>query len=141
MKNFIQTAHFARNFFVVAAILLLSGCASITKGTNDTLQVEIANCGESVSCEASNKKGKWPFKAPGSVTFKKSDNALDITCQDGPETLTHSLTPKRARMAIVYYVFGIGGLIDIVTDAHWDIVDSVSLHREYCHNSKTATAE
>ena len=96
MKNFIQTTHFARNFFVVAAlpaILLLSGCASITKGTKDTLQVKTANCGESISCEASNKKGKWPFKAPGSVTFKKSDNALDITCQDGPKTLTHLTHP------------------------------------------------
>ena len=34
-----------------------------------------------------------------------------------------------------------GGLIDTVTDAHWDIVDSVSLHRKYCHNPKTAPAE
>ena len=68
-----------------------------------------------------------PFKAPGSVTFKKSDNALDITCQDGPKTQTLSLTPKRGRMTMVNIVIGgiSGGLIDTVTDAHWDIVDSV----------------
>lgn len=146
MTTFLHAVSFPRNFFVVtalAAVLLLSGCASITKGTTDTLHVEITNCGESISCEASNKKGKWPFTAPGSVTFKKSDNPLVLVCQDGIETLTRSVTPTRGGMAWGNVVFGgvVGGGIDASTDAHWDIVDSVSLHRQYCRGKPTAPTE
>ena len=67
------------------SVLALSsvGCASITKGTQDTLQVEVANCGERIPCTATNKKGTWQFTAPGPVTVKKSDDQLAIRCEDG----------------------------------------------------------
>ena len=146
MKTQSRVAYLARKFFIVTtlpALFLITGCASITKGTSDTLQVEIVNCGETITCEATNKKGTWEFTAPGSVTFKKSDNPLSISCKDGPETLTRSVQPTRGSMAWGNVVFGgpIGGGVDAATDAHWDIVDSVSLHRQYCRGKKVEAAE
>ena len=65
---------------LVSLMLSVGGCATITKGTTDTVQVEVSNCGEQIECTVSNKKGSWDFKAPGSVTFKKSDDPLNLTC-------------------------------------------------------------
>ena len=76
----------------------LQGCASITKGTNDTVQVQVSNCSTPMDCTATNKKGSWPFTAPGPVTFKKSDTDLTIACNDGDEVITRSLKPTRGGM-------------------------------------------
>ena len=115
--------------------VLLSGCATITKGTTDTLQVTVSNCGEPIECTASNKKGSWPFiRHQALVTFKKSDDDLNIVCQDGDSVITQRVSPVRGEMAWGNVVFGgiIGGGIDYSTDAHWDMVDSISIHRANC---------
>jgi len=116
------------------AFVALQGCASITKGTTDTITVNFANCNKQTACTASNKKGDWVFSAPGSVRFKKSDNPLTITCKDGPDQTTLEVTPTRGGMAWGNVVFGgiIGGGIDSSTDAHWNIADSVTMYRSRC---------
>jgi len=119
------------------ALVVVQGCASITKGTTDSITVNFANCNKQTACTASNKKGDWVFSAPGSVRFKKSDNPLTITCQDGPAQTTTKVTPTRGGMAWGNVVFGgvIGGGIDSSTDAHWDIADSVTMYRAHCVDS------
>ena len=114
---------------------ILTGCATITKGTKDALQVQITNCSEAIPCTATNKKGSWDFTAPGPVRFKKSDESLTITCKDGPENLTVQIAPVRGAMAWGNIVFGgiIGGGVDSGTDAHWDTVDSLNISRGYCN--------
>lgn len=114
--------------------LLLHGCASITGGTSDTMQVMIANCNKTMQCEAVNKKGKYPFTAPGPVTFKKSDDDLNITCKDGDEVISQRVSPVRGSMAWGNILFGgiIGAGVDASSDAHWEMVDSVLIYRENC---------
>ena len=113
----------------------LTGCATITKGTEDTVQVQIGNCGEKIQCTATNKKGSWNFTAPGPVRFKKSDDPLTITCDDGPEVLSVQIVPVRGSMAWGNIIFGgiIGGGVDSGTDAHWDTTDSLVVARKYCN--------
>ena len=121
-------------YSILLLIVFLNGCATITRGTTDTLQVEIANCGEPIECAARNKKGRWNFRAPGPVTFKKSDGNLTLRCKDGDETLTRVITPTRGASAWGNLIAGgaIGAGIDAGTDAHWNIADRVTLHRRYC---------
>ena len=120
---------------LLTVLLLHVGCATITKGTTDTIQVEVSNCGEVIECKASNKKGSWDFTAPGPVTFKKSDDNLVVTCQDGDNVITRRVAPTRGSMAWGNVLVGgiIGGGVDSATDAHWDMVDSVSIRRAVCH--------
>ena len=73
----------------------LVGCASITKGTMDNIQVSITNCTELVQCTATNKKGEWQFTAPGAVKFIKSDDPLTIVCNDGDGVVTVQVVPTR----------------------------------------------
>lgn len=119
-----------------------AGCATITKGKTDTVQVQISNCAEAIPCTATNKKGAWDFEAPGPVTFDKSDEDLVITCEDGPGNLTVRTTPKKSSMVWGNVLFGgiIGGGVDASTDAHWETVDSLTINRNYCYGEKTTNS-
>lgn len=122
-------------FTLFSSLLLLNGCATITKGTGDTLQVSVTNCSEQMFCTATNKKGSWEFIAPGPVKFKKSDDDLHITCKDGEHNISIRATPTRGGMGWGNIVFGgiIGGAIDSSTDAHWDMTDSIFIARRTCN--------
>ena len=82
-----------------------------------------------MNCTAPNKKGSWPFTAPGSVRFKKSDDDLAITCDDGGEVITRRLTPTRGGMIWGNILIGgwIGLGVDALTDAHWNMGGSFIL--------------
>lgn len=123
--------------FLFTALLpvLLIGCATLTKGTSDTLHLNVTNCSEQMACTASNKKGSWNFTAPGSVKFKKSDTDLHISCKDKDDLLTITATPNRGSMGWGNIIFGglIGAGVDSSTDAHWDMVDTISIARKTCY--------
>jgi len=138
----------ARNSGLIHAIavaglaVLGTGCATITKGKTDSIQVQVSNCAEPIPCTATNKKGSWDFEAPGPVSFNKSDEDLVITCEDGPGKLTVRTTPEKSSM-----VWGnvlvrglIGGGVDASTDAHWETVDSLTINRNYCYGEPTTNA-
>lgn len=115
-----------------------TGCATITKGTTDTVQVQVSNCAEPISCTATNKKGSWEFEAPGPVTFDKSDEDLVISCKDGPGNLTVKTSPQKSSMVWGNVLVGgiIGGGVDASTDAHWETVDTLTITRNYCYGDK-----
>lgn len=119
---------------LLGMLLGLEGCATVTKGTTDTIYVGISNCIKTMECTATNKKGYWQFTAPGSVTFLKSDDDLFITCDDDGEVISRMVTPERGGMiwgnAILGGLLGTG--YDAYTDAHWNTSDGVSLHRVNC---------
>ena len=121
-------------FAFLTLAILGGGCASITKGTSDVVNVEIANCGEVVDCTASNKKGSWDFKVPGSVRIKKSDEALSITCADGDATITRTVEPQGDSMIWGNVLFGgiIGAGVDSSTDANQELPDTITLNRQTC---------
>ena len=103
-------------------------------GTSDVVNVEVSNCGESIECTAANKKGSWDFRAPGSVRIKKSDDALRITCQDGDETITRSVTPEGTSKIWGNVLLGgiIGAGVDASTDANQELPETITLHRKNC---------
>ena len=119
---------------ILGILFLISGCASITRGTKESINVETANCGKPTQCTASNKKGTWEFTAPGSVTVKRSDEGLKIRCKDGDEYVIRSVTPNREEMIWGNVLFGgiIGGAVDANSDAHWELPETITIHRENC---------
>ena len=153
--------------FVVVSLFtaaLLSGCATIFKGSTDNVHVAIANCGEPIMCKAHNNQAKkfirweketdspflrkkivsekivWDFTAPGTVAFDKSENPLTITCQDGDELLRTQIAPEPGGwlwLNIIAPIPLVGFFVDAGTDAHWQTPDSVTLNRAYCRGKKT----
>ena len=125
---------------ILCTLLLVSGCASITMGTKQSVQVEVSNCSKPTRCTAANKKGSWYFTAPGSVSVEKSDRALTIRCKDGKEFITRKVTPNKDSMVWGNVIFGgvIGGGWDGHTDAHWEYPETVTLVRNTCDSSNTA---
>ena len=122
---------------LLIAAAISSGCATVTKGTTQAVQVEVANCSERMDCEASNKKGTWTFTAPGPVTIKKSDDSLIIRCDDGDRVLTRQIAPNRNPMIWGNVLVGgvIGAGADAITDAHWDLPETVTLMRQFCRGT------
>lgn len=73
-----------RHLATLTALLLLSGCASITTGTTQSIAVD-TNPQRPADCRLSNEKGSWGVRAPGVTTVTKAYGPLSVTCttQDG----------------------------------------------------------
>jgi len=63
-------------------VLLLASCASVTSGTTQTISIVTPDA-EEAKCElADSKSGRWYLpQSPGSVTVKKGDGPMTITCR------------------------------------------------------------
>ena len=126
-----------RNTAAVASLIAavsMCGCASITKGTTQAINVDTANCGKPTVCTATNKKGSWEFTAPGPVTIEKSDDPLVIRCKDGVDYVTRTIAPDDDAMVWGNVLFGgvIGAAVDSSTDAHWEVPPSITINRKNC---------
>lgn len=122
---------------LAGVLIATAGCASITKGTTETVHVEIDGCPGSTECTATNKKGAWIFAAPGSVTVKKSDDPLVLRCVDGDDFVTLSVEPSSTGMIWGNAVFGgaIGAAVDAGTHAHWELPDTITIQRANCEET------
>lgn len=103
-------------------ILGLTGCASITTGTTQSISVETRmSSGQEVigaNCRLVNSKGTWFITTPGSVTIHRATmSPLDINCtKEGQRQLgVSSIKPKSKGMTWGNLVFG--GVIGVVTDS------------------------
>jgi hypothetical protein len=68
-------------------MLALRGCASIIRGTDQTIQITTPPTTEA-NCTLSNPEGNWTVVSPGSVTVQRSKGDIQIRCtkpgwQDG----------------------------------------------------------
>jgi len=122
-----------RFFPVVAAVALclLSGCASIISGANQSVSVNTPGC-EAASCELTNSKGTWFVKSPGSVTVHRAYGNLAVVCsKEGFGSASQSVASSTKAMAFGNILFGgvIGVGVDVGTGAAYDypVVISVPL--------------
>ena len=63
--------------------LLLTGCASIINGQNQSVSVVTRNQGAEVQgakCSLTNDKGVWYVSSPGSVAVHRSFGELSVSC-------------------------------------------------------------
>lgn len=110
-----KTAYRCLALTVIAA---LSGCASLTTGTTQSVTVVTRDKGvsaEGAKCELINDKGKWQIISPGSATIHRSTQDLVVRCElKGYET---GLTILRSSAGTIWGNLIAGGLIGYAIDA------------------------
>ena len=101
----------------LAAILMLSACASVTKGTEQVVQVETPGVA-GASCKLKDTKFReWTVEStPGSALVQKGDGPMDVVCKKTgyhPGTL---IVPESFEAMTIGNVL-IGGVVGIAIDA------------------------
>ena len=110
----------------VFALLILSGCASVTGTTGQSVSVETRQQAQQVSganCELTNSKGKWFVSTPGSVQIRRSNDDLIVICtKEGlePGRATVSSETKGSMFGNILLGGGIGAIVDHNTGAAYE---------------------
>ncbi|MEM8845299.1 MAG: hypothetical protein AAGB35_09700 [Pseudomonadota bacterium] len=115
-------------FLIVS--LMVTGCASMTKGTTQSLTVETKHDADGARCELSDSKsGKWHIPdTPGTVQVKKGDGPMTIVCsKEGYETaeLVVEENFAGATLGNILLGGGIGVIIDASTGAAQEYPEQV----------------
>ena len=114
-------------------LVLLSGCASIVDGSNQSLSVAtISSSGDvpGASCELNSNKGTWFVTTPGSVTVHRGYDALNVKCtKDGYEPAVQMAKSSTKGMTFGNILFGgvIGAGVDMGTGAAYDYPDLITV--------------
>lgn len=109
------------------AISMLSGCASIVSGTNQSITVDTPGCA-AASCKLTNDKGEWAVTTPGSVVVHRAYGPLSIICsKEGFPSGTATANSSTKGMAFGNILFGgiIGAGVDMGTGAAYDYPTSI----------------
>jgi len=108
----------AKTACVAACALLLSSCATIVGGKYQQVSVETKAADQSpiaAQCTLSNDRATVSVTTPGTARVRRSDGALDVTCQkDG--TQIGQQTYHASTRGMVWGNILFGGLIGIVVD-------------------------
>jgi hypothetical protein len=109
-----------------ASPMLLSACASIVTGANQSLSVQADENGKTVvgaNCKLNNGKGAWFVTTPGSVTVHRAYGDLNVRCEkkDVPPGIAVVKSSTKG-MAFGNILFGgvIGAAVDAGTGAAYD---------------------
>lgn len=107
------------NTIALGALVLLTGCASITGTTGQNVSVETRTKeGKAVigaACELTNSKGKWFVTTPGSVGIRRSNDDMLIVCtKEGfePGRANAISDTKGSMFGNIIFGGGIGAIID-----------------------------
>ena len=108
-----------RAWSVVAIVLLvLQGCASVTTGNRQDVQVVATAAGQNVDdadCELSNDKGRWLISTPATVEIQPSFQDLSVRCA----IASHEAGTATFKSSVGAPVFGniiAGGIVGAVID-------------------------
>lgn len=106
-------------FLVMAYSLSVTGCASITKDSNQPIRVETYTkenkMVEDVKCTARNDRGEWSTKTPGSLVVHRSGQNLEVKCQGEHAESAYATLVSRANGGMwgnILFGGGIGAIID-----------------------------
>lgn len=104
-----------RKFAVLALALVLVGCATITKGTTQTIAVDTPGA-PGATCTIQTQSGPRVLTTPGNVTLDKGSAALPITCTKECYVMGSSMIPSNTESMAAGNVI-LGGVIGLGVDA------------------------
>jgi hypothetical protein len=107
-----RTAMFA---VVLPLLVMLSGCATIIKGTTQSVSLKTPPA-DGAQCELKNSEGTWFITTPGSVTVHKTKNDLTVTCMKSGYQDAMAIIPSKFNGVTAGNIL-VGGLIGITVDA------------------------
>ena len=125
-------------------VLFLTGCASVTKGTSQSLSVRTTPTNHA-ECRLTNAKGSWYVKTPGSVSVHRAYGDLDVECMkkgyaDASKKVQSKATAHVAGNIVAGGVIGVG--VDAMTGAIYDYPNEIVVtmkpemkHRTVAHHS------
>jgi hypothetical protein len=100
---------------VAAAGVALSGCATIIKGTTQSISVNTASV-TGAQCTLTSSEGTWYVVTPGTVVVHKTKHDIDATCRKAGYRDANATIPSHFNGATVGNVL-LGGLIGVGVDA------------------------
>lgn len=65
---------------VAAVGVAMSGCASVIKGSHQTIAISTPPT-TGANCVLTSKEGNWPVTSPGQVTVEKSKEDIQVRCE------------------------------------------------------------
>ena len=108
---------------LAAALTLLTGCASIVNGTEQSVSVNTVPTANA-TCALSNDKGRWYINnTPGTVMVHRSYSDLQVQChKNGYGMGAIRVKSKTKGMAFGNVIFGgvIGAGVDVADGAAYD---------------------
>lgn len=118
---------------VLAGALLLSGCASVVNGHNQSVSVTTKSQGVELSgakCSMTNDKGVWYVTTPGSVSVHRSYGELTVNCAsvglpNGIAAVKSSTTGAVFGNILLGGVIGAG--IDVATGAAYNYPNTIAI--------------
>ena len=116
-------------FIFFIAILSLTGCASMTTGTNQSISVN-TEPEKGAVCELNNDKGSWYVSStPGSVVVHRSYSDLNIVGRKGNKAGNTSIKSTTKGMTFGNIIFGgiIGAAADMSTGSAYDYPTNISV--------------
>jgi hypothetical protein len=100
-------------------LCLLSGCASITKDSNQPVKIETYTKDnvmvENARCTAINERGEWTANTPGTLVVHRSGQNLEVRCEREGNDTGHATLISRANGSMfgnILFGGGIGAIID-----------------------------
>ena len=103
----------------LATQVLLTGCASITKDSNQPVKVETYSKNntmiEGATCTAKNERGEWTAKTPAALVVHRSGQNLLVNCTKEGEESGVATVVSRANGGMfgnILFGGGIGAIID-----------------------------
>lgn len=108
-----------KSLSAMVSIAVLTGCASITGDSMQTLSVNTedldGNTVDQVACVLSNEKGSWKMIAPDMVSVHKASGDLRVTCEkeNHPTGQLRAISRANAGMyGNIIFGGGVGAIID-----------------------------
>ena len=108
------------NVLIIAAGMLLTGCATIVNDSHIPLTMSFSD-GSAGTCTFRNKRGSWTSPMPTqSIMIRRSDDALIYNCktEDGRDSngsIQSEMEGGKLAASVVFFDFGI---TDAITDKH-----------------------
>jgi hypothetical protein len=121
--------HIHRMAALGLAAVSLSACASITKGTSQSVSINTAPV-QGANCTLQNAAGTWTVVSPGAVTVPRTKHDINVRCektgyQAGVGTLKSGTQLMSAGNLILGGVIGLG--VDAATGAMNDYPEQVTV--------------
>ena len=106
---------FVRIAGLIALGFALSACATIVKGTTQSISIKTPPV-EGAKCTLVNTEGTWFLTSPGSAVVHKTKNDLRVDCvKEGYENVSATVSPKFNNVTFGNIIAG--GLIGVGVDA------------------------
>ena len=104
-----------KTFAALITVSLLTGCATVINGPNQTIMVSTLPT-KDAQCSLENDKGKWQINTtPSPVVVRRSDKNLLVTCKTAAfDKTSQSIKSEQSMIVYANFLFTgpVGGFID-----------------------------